>query len=160
MNAYPPDYWDWPEAAQEEFLRARDWREKQAKAARGGNSRDEAACQTGERFTDLGNARRLVRVYGNDIRFVAAFNAWFIWEGHCWGRDEDGAIMRRAKESVEKLFHDAANVEDETLKTTMRKFALASQHCARLAAMVKVAESELPVVLSFEKLDGDLVTIS
>jgi putative DNA primase/helicase len=116
---------------------------------------DEAPCLKGERFTDLGNARRLVRFYGTDIRYVAHFNAWYIWEGHYWRRDEDGAIMRLAKATIEKLFAEAAKIEDETPRTVMRKFALASQSCARLAAMVKLAESELPIVLSHERLDAD-----
>jgi putative DNA primase/helicase len=37
----------------------------------------------------------------------------------------------------------------------MRKFALASQSCGHLAAMVKLAETELPVVLSHKMLDAD-----
>jgi putative DNA primase/helicase len=99
--------------------------------------------------------RRLVRFHGADIRYVAQFNAWYIWEGHRWRRDEDGAIMRLAKSAVDKLFDEAANIEDETLRTAMRKFALASQSCARLTAMVKLAESELPIVLAHERLDAD-----
>jgi putative DNA primase/helicase len=109
----------------------------------------------GEQFTDLGNARRLVRFNGADIRYVAHFNAWYIWDGHRWRRDEDGAIMRFAKDAIEKLFAEAAKIEDETKRTAMRKHVLASQSCARLAAMVKLAESELPVVLSYEYLDAN-----
>lgn len=32
-------------------------------------------------FTDLGNARRLVRAFGADIRFLAAAQAWLVWDG-------------------------------------------------------------------------------
>jgi putative DNA primase/helicase len=63
--------------------------------------------------------------------------------------------MRLAKSAVEKLFDEAGRIEVEALKITMRKFALASQSCSRLAAMVKLAESELPVVLSHDRLDAN-----
>jgi putative DNA primase/helicase len=122
---------------------------------REGNGFGDPSCLKGDHFTDLGNARRLVHIYGNDIRYVAHFNDWFIWEGHHWRRDEDGAVMRFAKATVENLFDKAAKIGDETLKSAIRKFAINSQNGARLAAMVKVAETELPVVLDYKKLDAD-----
>jgi len=151
------DFNDLHQCAGEEAVRACIERAVpvEVRAGHGAKRLDDAPCMKSERFTDLGNARRLVRFYGADIRYVAHFNAWYIWAGHRWRRDEDGAIMRLAKSAVEKLFDEAAKIEDETLRTAMRKFALASQSCARLAAMVKLAESELPVVLSHKLLDAD-----
>jgi putative DNA primase/helicase len=109
----------------------------------------------GEYFTDLGNARRLVRAHGENIRFCSTFNAWFIWNGHRWRRDEDGEILRLAKSTIEQIFEESAGIQDETLRANMRRHALASQGFWRLRAMVQVAESELAVVLHPDKLDSN-----
>ena len=50
-----------------------------------------------EQWTELGNARRLVRRHGEDVRYVHPLKAWFIWDGVFWRRDDSGDIMRRAE---------------------------------------------------------------
>jgi hypothetical protein len=109
----------------------------------------------GDPLTDLGNAKRLVRLHGKDLRHVHAWNSWIIWKDGHWRRDDDGAAMRMAKETVEKMFTDAAAINDETRRTALRNHALRSQSAQRLTAMVKLAETEADVVLSATKLDAD-----
>src|SRR5665647_820860 len=38
-------------------------------------------------LTDMGNADRLVCDYGDDIRFCATTNTWYIWNGKHWEPD-------------------------------------------------------------------------
>ena len=108
-----------------------------------------------ETFTDVGNARRLVRFGGEDLRYVHAWRSWLIWHDGHWRRDEDGAIVRMAKATVEEMFTEASRINDEAKRTALRNYALKSQNAQRLAAMIKLAESESAVVLSVEKLDVD-----
>lgn len=108
-----------------------------------------------ERATDLGNARRLVRLHGQNIRYVHALGAWFIWTGNRWKRDDSGAIMRIAKKVTEAMFAEAAQIENEDDRKAARKFAFETQKRERLAAMVALAQSELPVVLSADKIDAN-----
>ena len=108
-----------------------------------------------EMFTDLGNARRLVRLYGEDIRYVHAWRKWLTWQNGHWRKDDDGSIIRMAKATVEQMFAEAGLINDETRRNAMRAHALRSQSAQRLAAMVKLAESEIEVVLPVEKLDAD-----
>jgi putative DNA primase/helicase len=115
---------------------------------------DNASTRAEQRLTELGNARRLVKRYGKDLRFVHAWNAWVIWrEGH-WRRDEDGAIVRLAKATVEAMLQEAFNVNDDK-REAMIKFALNSQKAAQLRNMVALAESEAEIVLPPEKWDAD-----
>ena len=109
----------------------------------------------GEMTTDLGNARRLVRLHGNNLRFVPAWKSWISSADGRWQRDEDGAIVRMAKATIEQMFTEAAQIGDEAKRAAMRSHALKSQSQQRLAAMVKLAESELEVVAHAEKLDAD-----
>ena len=114
-----------------------------------------AAAARAEMFTDLGNARRLVRIYGENIRYVHLWCQWLIWQDGHWRKDEDGAIIRMAKATVEQMFAEAALINDEHRRNAMRAHALRCQSVQRLAAMVKLAESEIEVVLSVEKIDAD-----
>jgi hypothetical protein len=64
-------------------------------------------CAPVEANTDVGNARRLVRIHGNDLRYVHAWRAWLVWENGHWRRDVDQAIMRRAKDVIEHMYAEA-----------------------------------------------------
>src|SRR5262249_36757144 len=108
-----------------------------------------------EMMTDLGNARRLVRLHGGGLRYVHAWHSWITWEGNRWRRDGDGAALRTAKATVEEMFAEAAQVADEARRTAMRAFAIKSQSSQRLTAMVTLAESEAQVVVPAEKIDAD-----
>jgi putative DNA primase/helicase len=106
-------------------------------------------------LTDLGNARRLVASHGPDMRYVPTWKSWMTWvDGH-WRRDEDGAVVRMAKATVELMHTEAAQISDEGRRTAVRVWAIKSQSQQRLAAMVKLAESELEVVAHVEQLDAD-----
>jgi hypothetical protein len=106
-------------------------------------------------YTDLGNARRLVARHGSNIRFVHEWHQWIIWEGTHWRADDDGAIMRLAKETVEALYAEAAKVADEDKRTELRKHAIRCQAAARLEAMIDLARTEPEVVLSVQRLDAN-----
>jgi putative DNA primase/helicase len=111
--------------------------------------------ETSEKLTDLGNARRLIHCHGNDLRYVPTWHGWMSWADGHWRRDEDGAAMRMAKATVEQMHTEAMQTSDENARTSLRAFAIRSQSAQRLAAMVKLAESELEVVACIEKLDAD-----
>ena len=50
-----------------------------------------------EPMTELGYARRLIKVYGGRLRFVVAWNRWLIWDGTRWVHDSDGQAQRWMK---------------------------------------------------------------
>ena len=108
-----------------------------------------------EMMTDLGNARRLVRSWGLDLRYVHAWRAWLTWENGHWRRDDNGSVVRKAKATVEEMFVEAGRINDEARRTAARRHALRSQGAKQLSAMVSLAQSELEVVLAVEKLDAD-----
>jgi putative DNA primase/helicase len=105
--------------------------------------------------TDLGNARRLVKRHGENIRFVPEWRNWIRWNGSHWDIDNDGAIMRFAEETVEAMYPEALALADDDARTRLLKHALKSQAEARLKAMVSLAETEADVVVSASKLDAD-----
>jgi putative DNA primase/helicase len=108
-----------------------------------------------ERYTDLGNARRLVRLHGDNIRYVAAWKSWLVWRDGHWRRDDDGEIMRLAKATVEAMYAEAMGIADEGVRNALRKHALKCQAAARLAAMVELAKTERAVILPVARVDTD-----
>jgi D5 N terminal like/Primase C terminal 1 (PriCT-1) len=102
-------------------------------------------------YTDLGNARRLVRRHGENIRFIHEWKKWIIWNGNRWEVDYDGAVVRLAKETVTAMYLEALQILD----TALIKHALKSQDEPRLKAMVSLAQSEIEVVLSGKRLDAN-----
>ena len=109
----------------------------------------------GERHTDLGNARRIVRLHGDNIRYVAAWKSWLVWRDGHWRRDDDGEIMRLAKATVEGMFAEATGIADEDVRNAQRKYALKCQGAQRLAAMVELAKTERAVILPVSMIDTD-----
>jgi len=101
------------------------------------------AQDTADFCTDLGNARRLIVQHGKDIRFVQAWG-WLIWNGRSWDIDQTGEIERRAKATTLSIYHEAANAPEHR-RGAIAKHAIASQAAARIAAMTKLAESEMEV---------------
>jgi putative DNA primase/helicase len=105
--------------------------------------------------TDVGNARRLVRRHGGNIRYVHAWRKWLIWDGLRWRPDEDGGIVRFAEETIEAVHSEAVGIHDERERSESRKHALRSSSAPRIEAMVELAQSELAVVLPVDQIDAD-----
>ena len=116
---------------------------------------NEADPNWDERNTDLGNARRIVRLHGDNIRYVAAWKSWLVWRDGHWRRDDDGEIMRLAKATVEGMFAEATAIADEAVRNAQRKYALKCQGAQRLAAMVELAKTERAVILPVSMIDTD-----
>lgn len=118
-------------------------------------AREKAGSPFPERLTDLGNAQRLVRLYGDDIRFVPEWGKWLVWRDAHWRLDKDGEIQRLAKATTEAMFEEAGRINEGDRQTELRKHALKSQSAQRLKSMIDLAQSEAAIVLPVEKIDAD-----
>lgn len=111
-------------------------------------------AQDAERTTDLGNARRLVRLFGDRIRYVHTWGAWLIWDGTRWVKDETGEIHRLARETVRAMYAEAADTEDSGARQSLAKWATSSESAGKLKAMVDLAQSEPGVAMHHTALDA------
>jgi putative DNA primase/helicase len=107
-----------------------------------------------ERFSDLGNARRLVRLHGADLRHVRAQRRWLLWDERRWRDDATGEADRRAKAVVDQLYADAAAASHEAQRKVLVKHAVASDSAQRVRSMLELASTESAVVLRVEQLDA------
>lgn len=107
-----------------------------------------------ERTTDAGNAQRLIKRHGVDLRYCPALG-WLVWNGGHWEQDASGEIMRRAKDTARHIYAEASQEKDDTRRKNLAQWAAQSESASRLDAMVRLAQSEPGVHISVDELDAD-----
>jgi P4 family phage/plasmid primase-like protien len=105
--------------------------------------------------TDLGNAERLVKRHGTELRYCHPWNRWLAWDGRRWAIDDTGEITRRAKETVRQIYRQAADTEDDGARKALVNHARRSEAEARIRAMLSLAESEPGIPVLPAELDRD-----
>jgi putative DNA primase/helicase len=105
---------------------------------------------------DTGNARRFATRYRDSVRYVAAFDSWFIWSDrlNVWVLDRDGEAMRMAQETASTISAEAEFEEDAKAKAAIRKFAVASANEGKLKSMLGVARTLKGMSVHASALDG------
>jgi len=88
--------------------------------------------------TDDGNGDRLVAQYRDSIRYCATFDAWFLWSGSRWERDETCRMLALAKR-VARTIHIEASATTDDRREKVGKWALSSGMLSRLKAMIQCA---------------------
>ena len=59
------------------------------------------------KLTDRGNAIRLARKHGDDLRHVFPWKTWLTWDGLRWRTDDSGAVTLRTKRMIAAMARDA-----------------------------------------------------
>jgi putative DNA primase/helicase len=108
-----------------------------------------------ERLDDLGNARRLVRLHGEDLLYAHPRKRWHVWDGWRWAEDEKGEAERRAKDVIAQIYSAAATEPDETRRKQLGTWAVKSSSAPRLAALLEVARSERELAVTGREFDQD-----
>jgi putative DNA primase/helicase len=77
--------------------------------------------------TDTGNAERLVRMYGDDIRFCVETKKWLVWDGRRWNLGDPRKIKNLLKKTIRETYRQAADIDDRELRVTTEKHARKSE---------------------------------
>lgn len=94
------------------------------------------------RHSDYGNAERLVAAHGDDLRYCAPVEKWYVWAGTRWQEDELLGVNQCAKATVREIYADAALENDPDKRMALVKWALKSESAGKLSAMVGLAQDE------------------
>jgi putative DNA primase/helicase len=105
-------------------------------------------------LTDLGNARRLVRMHGADLRHVRRWEQWQVWEGKHWEGNAIDHATEMAKGVVMAMYPELAELGG-TDRDALYKHAKRSESQASIRAMIKLAESDPAVRVSADDFDRD-----
>ena len=96
--------------------------------------------------TETANADRLVKKYGDVIRYCSDRKVWCIWDGATWNVDDIGGISRYMRETGMSIYREAAEVKSEEERKALGKWAILSEsrrvrdNSIALARTIKAAE--------------------
>lgn len=106
--------------------------------------------------TDLGNARRMVRMHGDHL-FHTAAHGWLIWDGTRWKRDETKGSKRLAISAIDSLWSEARTAgqhgDSEKAKAKFQH-ALKSQSARSIAAALELASADGKVAAEQASFDA------
>jgi putative DNA primase/helicase len=105
--------------------------------------------------TDTGVAERLVRRFGDRLRYVHPWRKPLIWDGTRWKADDTAEVRRLAKRTARLILAEAATLENPDEAKDHARFALVSESRARIDAVLTQAYSEEGVPILPDELDQD-----
>lgn len=108
--------------------------------------------------TDIGNAQRFALRYRDQVRFVAGWKRWLVWDGTCWRPDDRRQVFELAKEVTEDIIRWAAPKGENARE--ILKWGLKSQSRDRVSAMVSLAETIPELVIMPDALDSDPMLVA
>ncbi len=117
-------------------------------------ARDPIAASRVLPLTDTGNAERLVRMRGDEIRFCASWGKWLAWDGARWELDVVGRVHQHAKDAVRAIAAEAEHVDEGAVRSAIAEHAEDSESRGARMAMVRLAESEPGIVVRYTELDA------
>ena len=108
-------------------------------------------------FTDVGNAQRLAKKYGDIIRYCKPQATWYIYKGTHWAADESNEIVEFAKNTVQEIACENNSLgNDKDLKKHFKN----SQSEARIKAMINLASSIPGIVVKPQEFDKQLELVN
>jgi putative DNA primase/helicase len=107
-----------------------------------------------EPLTDFGNASRLVRVYGDVLRYDRERRLWAVWTGQKWAvESSDVLAMQLAFKVPDVIIQEAAATNDESIKKELLKHAIRSQSARSLEAIVRIVRNRNEIAANIEEFD-------
>lgn len=160
------------EADKPPFSHARGWLKDQephhsngeAKTPPGGG----AGTKEDDHLTDLGNARRLNKAHGQDLRWVRAWKKWLAWDGCRWKDGDQFDVRKRGEQVITDLFLRATDqmnrlANDKSREAAKRlielqqtqTWAKKSEDAKRLNSMVDLLRSQPGIGIDHDELDNN-----
>lgn len=109
----------------------------------------------GHRYTDTGNADRLVALHGETLRYVPLWAAWLAWDGRRWELDHDDVrVTELAKGVPRRMLELVAHADGRDERKRLLNFATRTESAGGLAAMIRLARTVPSVAVDHHRLDA------
>lgn len=105
-------------------------------------------------FSDTGNAARLVRLFGESLRYVPAWDKWLVYDGKRWAADERLQVRRFVRHAVAGIITEAQALGPghERYKKLI-EWGQRSADEPRMRRMLELAKDQLAITPA--ELDAD-----
>jgi putative DNA primase/helicase len=117
--------------------------------------RDNADPVPAEPWSELGYARRLISVYGDELRYVPQWRRWLVWDGKRWAHDTTGQSARWMKAIARRVTSHAMALPDERERKAAVSLARRGESAAGVAGALTLAGTEQEIVVGPDDLDAD-----
>lgn len=112
-------------------------------------------------WTEQGNAQRLVAAHSSRMRYCPQRGTFYVYDGVRWQTDEGGQVCRWAKRVGRELWGELKlHADDDLDHKALLKHCVASESARGIAAMMKLAQSEAPVVCPITRFDADALLLN
>jgi putative DNA primase/helicase len=105
--------------------------------------------------TDYGNAQRLVRRHGANLRHCYDFGQWLGWTGTHWSFDP-AVAEQLAKDTVLAIYSEVGELADAKERELLHRHAVVSEAASRIGSMLALARSEPNIPIRPNDLDRDV----
>jgi|CZKU01.1.fsa_nt_gi putative DNA primase/helicase len=102
------------------------------------------------KWTDSGNAERLIAYAGTDLRYVPQWDKWLHWSDGKWDLDARGGCVQRAAKAMGREFQRQAVGDAEALK-----YGAKLESKKNRDAIVALSKHENSVITDHEAFDAD-----
>src|SRR5580704_12303898 len=92
--------------------------------------------------SELGYARRLIHVYGDQVRYVPEWKWWLVWDGQRWARDVTGQAARWMKSIARRVTSDALAIKDDKERQAAINRARRGESSAGVSGALTLAGTE------------------
>lgn len=106
-------------------------------------------------LTDMGNAQRLVRLYGENIKYCFVWKKWLVWDHKKWTSDDLGIVAQYAERTAKSIFQEAASAQSLEDSTALAKWGIKSQDNQRIKALLERARNQETIPVLPEQFDSD-----
>jgi len=105
-------------------------------------------------LTDATNARRLFEEHGKDIRYLAAWKKWIVWNGKYWDTDEGGSLVHeKGLEMIRNIYDELLKTDDPRERMEIEKYGIISESTRRRESLIKAAQWITELNVKPEELD-------
>lgn len=111
-------------------------------------------------LTDMGNAERLIELYGDMIKYNYESGKWLIYSKKCWIWDNGDNIKEMAKLAARNIYHEAGDTDDEKYRNELAKHAKQSENNIRIKGMIELAQSAVPILIKQLNRDQFLLNVN
>lgn len=102
------------------------------------------------RRTHFGNRDRFVDAVRDDVRYVAAFKAWYRWDGARFAPDEALAVQERAQAVIRGLLSESQGPSDP-----LHQWALKCESMGAVQQILDLAQSDPALARTPQEWDAD-----
>jgi putative DNA primase/helicase len=107
-------------------------------------------------LTDATTAERLLKEHGKDIRYIAPWKKWIVWNGANWETDSGGALIHtKGLEIVRSIYAEIYKTADYRERMEIERYAIKSESTRQRENFVRAARYILGLNAAVDDLDRD-----